>query len=161
MKVITDLPIVSEEGKNSYVDTASAIGTMIMLLPFRRRRGHRQYLVENKWMPNWDTKIDTCGLAVYSKDDSDESLLVSLIGHVTGLTLEPDEFRYLGVCHADRFTNTSCKFYAVDLTMHADESIFFDETKVSVEWVPAESIIKSVDAYLHAAYASLQYIFQE
>lgn len=161
MKIITDLPIVSEEGKNSYVDTASALGTMIMVLPYRRRRGHRQYLVENKWMPNWDSQMDTCGIAVYVEDEPVESLLVEMLTHVTGLTLEQEAFRYLGVCHADRFTNTSCQFYAVDLTLHADEAIFFDESKVSVEWVKAEDIIKSVDAYLHAAYASLQYIFQE
>lgn len=156
-----EYPVVQVSEEVAYIDTLSVHGTMALVLPYKKRKGHRYYLLDKKWIPNWDSDIDTCGISAFFKENEIESGLCAMMEETMGVEVQETELQYLGICAGDRHTNSMCKLYAVDLTQHSDETVFLDETKSQLFWSDAEGIIKSVDALLHAAYSSLQYIFPE
>lgn len=161
MSKVIEYPVIHVSDHETYIDTLSIHGTMALVLPYKKRKGHRYYLLDKKWIPNWDSDIDTCGISSFFKEDEIESGLCTLLEKLIGVEIQEAELQYLGICAGDRHTNTMCKVYAVDLSQHSEETIFLDESKSQVFWSNAEGIIKSVDAILHVAYASLQYIFPE
>lgn len=161
MKKVDEYTVVKTNGFEEYIDMNAVHGTMAMVLPYKKRHGHRQYLLEKKKIINWDPERDVCGIAVFEEEIKLEEALVDRLNAITAVSIAEDDLQFLGVCCADRHTNTFCKLYALDLSMHIDETIFIDESKQILLWSREEGIIKSVDAFLHAAYASLQYIFPE
>lgn len=156
-----EYPIIQVSEQDAYIDTLSIHGMMALVLPYKKRKGRRYYLLDKKWMPNWDSDIDTCGISDYFKEEEIESGLCELLEKSIGVDVQESDLQYLGICAGDRHTNSLCKVYAVDLSQHADETVFLDESKSQLFWSDVEGIIKSVDAILHVAYASLQYIFPE
>lgn len=152
--------IIEKDGISyAYADMASEYGSMALILPYRKHRGKKEYLLERNWLPGWDVSVDICGIAVYGSEDELEALLIERLKDVIGVQVIADELQYLGICGADRHTNTVCKLYAVDMSQFKEHDAFLDEEKTSVFWTDAESIIESLDPQLHAAYASHQYIF--
>lgn len=144
--------------KGSYVYASQTGGMMAVLLPFRKKMGALQYLLRRELIPCWDSHLDICGIGVIGQQNELEMLLVEVIKKETGYQIAPAELKCLGVCATDRFADTTCFLYAVDLSRHnsAEEKLEVEEEMTF--WGTAEDVLESVDSQLIACYAKAQYL---
>lgn len=141
-----------------YVYGSQTGGAMAILLPYRKKMGAVQYLLRREYIPCWDSHMDTCGIAVLGAQESLETLLVETLKKEAGYIVKPDALNPLGACATDRYADTTCYLYAVDVTKH---SITEERLEISEEmtyWGSAEDILESVDSQLITCYAKAQYL---
>lgn len=142
-----------------FTDVEGSLGQMALVLPLRKKLTHIEYLLCRETFPNWDSHPDICGIAVYGDESHLEALLVEKINSETGYKVQVNDLKPLGLCGADRYTNTICKLYTVDLSQNKLVDDFFDESKFSIFWGNDENVLESLDPQLIACYAKIKYLF--
>lgn len=133
-------------------------GEMALVLPYRKKLGVVQYLLRREFIPCWDSHMDTCGMAVLGPREELEALLAEALKRESGYTVTTEEIRSLGVCATDRYTDTTCFLYAVDLSWHNPGEEKLEISEELTFWGTAEDILESVDSQLIACYAKAQYL---
>lgn len=144
--------------KGSYVYASQTGGMMAVLLPYRKKMGVVQYLLRRELIPCWDSHMDICGIGVIGPQNELEKLLVATLERESGYHVAPGELKCMGVCAADRFTDTTCFLYAVDLTRHNPSEEKLEVQEEMTFWGTAEDVLESVDSQLIACYAKTQYL---
>ncbi len=144
--------------KGTYVYASQNGGMMAVLLPFRKKMGTAQYLLRRELIPCWDSHLDICGIGVMGLQSELEKLLVEVIKKEAGYQIAPGELKCLGVCATDRFADTTCFLYAVDLTRHRPAEEKLEVQEEMTFWGTAEDVLESVDSQLIACYAKAQYL---
>lgn len=147
-----------ETPKGPYSYGSQTGGTMALLLPYRKRMGAVQYLMRREFIPCWDSHMDTCGIAVLGPLEALEAMLAETLKLEAGYAVKPEEIRSLGVCAADRHTDTTCYLYAVDLSRHNAGEEKLEVSEELTFWGTAQDILESVDSQLIACYAKAQYL---
>lgn len=142
-----------------FTDVEGSLGQMALVLPLRKKLTHIEYLLCREFIPYWDSHPDICGIAVYGDESHLEALLVEKINSETGYKVQVNDLKPLGLCGADRYTNTICKLYTVDLSQNKLVDDFFDESKFSIFWGNDENVLESLDPQLIACYAKIKYLF--
>lgn len=151
---------IDVNGKSyDFIDTQAELKEMALILPFRKKITSTEYLLCRENIPCWDKHPDICGIAVSGLEKDLETLLVKKLGEESGYILEANEIHYLGLCAADRRTNTIYHLYTADLSHHKVKDEFFDEHSTQLFWASTERIMESLDSQLIAAYAKLYYLF--
>lgn len=151
--------VVSDNQPYAFMKTQEVLGTMAIVLPYKKKLSHVDYLLCRESIPCWDDHPDVCGIAVYGDQDKVEELIIAKLLKTAGYAIDPIYLKYLGVCAGDRRTNTTCHLYAVDVTHQKLADEFIDESKAALFWGSAENVLESLDTQLISAYAKLQYLF--
>ncbi len=144
--------------KGPYVYASQLGGMMAVLLPYRKRMGAVQYLLRRELIPCWDNHTDVCGIGVIGEQDTLEALLIETLSQESGYQISPNELKCLGVCATDRYTDTSCFLYAVDLSRHGASEEKLEVEEEMTFWGEAEDILESVDSQLITCYAKAHYL---
>ncbi len=144
--------------KGSYAYASQTGGMMAVLLPYRKKMGAAQYLLRRELIPCWDSHMDICGIAVLGEQSELEKLLVEAIKQESGYQVSVGELKCMGVCATDRFTDTTCFLYAVDLTRHSGAEEKLEVEEEMTFWGTTEDVLESVDSQLIACYAKTQYL---
>lgn len=144
--------------KGPYVYASQLGGMMAVLLPYRKRMGSAQYLLRRELIPCWDSHMDICGIGVIGEQGALEGLLIETLKAESGYQITPNELKCLGVCAADRYTDTTCFLYAVDLTRRGVAEEKLEVAEEMTFWGTAEDVLESVDSQLITCYAKAQYL---
>lgn len=151
--------VALNEKEYSFLDVEGSLGYMALVLPLRRKLTHIDYMLCRENIPYWDNHPDICGIAVYGEEKNLENLLIEKLNTETGYILDSSDLKPLGFCAADRYSNTICKLYTIDLSQYKLKDDFFDESKFNIFWGTDENIVESLDAQLIACYAKIKYLF--
>lgn len=141
-----------------YVYASQLGGMMALLLPYRKKMGTPQYMLRRELVPCWDNHMDICGIAVIGEQNDLESLLIDTLKKESGYQISARELKCLGVCATDRYSDTTCFLYAVDLTRHGVSEEKLEVKEEMTFWGEAQEILESVDSQLITCFAKAQYL---
>lgn len=144
--------------KGSYVYASQLGGMMAVLLPYRKKLGVDQYLLRRELIPCWDNHMDICGISVLGEQTLLESLLIETLKKESGYRVTANELKCLGVCATDRYTDTTCFLYAVDLSRHGAGEEKLEVAEEMTFWGESQDILESVDSQLITCFAKAQYL---
>lgn len=148
----------SETPIGPYVYASQLGGMMALILPYRKKMGTAQYLLRRELIPCWDSHMDICGISVMGEQSQLETLLIEALKNESGYQVTPGELKCLGVCATDRFTDTTCFLYAVDLSRRGIAEEKLEVAEEMSFWGTAEDVLESVDSQLITCYAKAQYL---
>lgn len=127
-------------------------GSFVLVLPYKRIKGHYYYLLERIWVPGWDKHPDLCGISGPAFEEADVSAQM-LIKSTTGVEYNPQSFVPLGVAAGSKFSGDITFLFGLDVTsLH--ETIK-GETLV---WVEEEELVQILDVHAIVAYSRLKMV---
>jgi len=144
--------------KGPYVYASQLGGMMAILLPYRKKMGTAQYLLRRELIPCWDSHMDICGIGVFGEHSALEGLLIETLKKESGYQITSNELKCLGVCATDRYTDTTCFLYAVDLSRHGASEEKLEVAEEMTFWGEAQDVLESVDSQLITCFAKAQYL---
>lgn len=144
--------------KGPYVYASQLGGMMAILLPYRKKMGVDQYLLRRELIPCWDNHMDICGISVMGEHHALEGLLIEALKKEAGYRIVPDELKSLGVCATDRYSDTTCFLYAVDLSRHGIGEEKLEVAEEMSFWGEKKDVLESVDSQLITCFAKAQYL---
>lgn len=154
---------VRESVKNNevYIYTHEEIsdGKRVVVLPFRKKRGGRQFLLRREFIPCWDSHTDVCAISSKVKNGNPEETIIEELLRDTGYSIKASELIRLGVVSASKSSDTTYYLYGLDLSKKDIE-----EEKLEVQedlsfWGNDDDIMDSIDAQLVACHGKLRYLF--
>lgn len=141
-----------------YVYASQLGGMMAVLLPYRKKRGVAQYLLRREMIPCWDSHMDVCGIGVIGEQGTLEDLLIETLKQESGYQVSKNDLKCLGVCATDRYADTTCFLYAVDLSRRGAGEEKLEVAEEMTFWGEAEEVLESVDSQLITCFAKAQYL---
>lgn len=150
---------VKENSKYIYTHEEISNGNRIVVLPFRKKRGGRQFLLRREYIPCWDSHTDVCGISSKVIDDNPELTAIKEIEKDTGYIVKASELIQLGVVSASKSSDTTYYLYGLDLSKKDKENEKLEIEEDISFWGDENDIMDSIDAQLVACFGKLRYLF--
>ena len=126
----------------------------IIILPYQNKRAHKEYLIKNEKIENWDQHPDHCSISFEYNDEKDiREFVKEKIDSLLNIDSNPNHFLNLGICQASKDSKKTYYLYCINISK-LDYS--FDEKEF--EFITNEEILNNIDSQLIVAYSRLEFL---
>lgn len=150
---------IKNNEKYTYTHEEISHGKRVVILPFRKKMGGRQFLLRREFIPCWDSHTDVCAISSKVQDDDPEKTIIEQLLKSTGYEIKSSELIRLGVVSASKSSDTTYYLYGLDLSKHDKEEEKLEVKEDMSFWGTDDDIMDSIDAQLVACYGKLRYLF--
>lgn len=158
-EVISVRESLKENEKYIYTHEEISGGKRIVILPFRKKFGGRQFLLRREYIPCWDSHTDVCAISSKVYENDPEQTALKEIQKATGYLVKTSELMGLGVVSASKSSDTTYYLYGLDLSKHDKEEEKLEIHEDMSFWGDEDDIMDSIDAQLVACFGKLRYLF--
>lgn len=158
-EIISVRETVKENSAYIYTHEEISGGIRILVLPFRKKRGGRQFLLRREFIPCWDSHTDVCGISSKVIDENPEQTAANEVKKDAGYEVKVSELIQLGVVSASKSSDTTYYLYGVDLSKKDIEQEKLEVKEDISFWGDEDDIMDSIDAQLVACYGKLRHLF--
>ena len=126
----------------------------IVVLPYRKKLNHKEYLIKTENIEKWDTHPDHCSISFPFKEESDvEIVLKGTMNNLLNIETNFEDYYNLGICQASKDSEKTFYLYCINISKL---DYTFDANKYS--FVTDEEILENIDSQLIVAYSRLEYL---
>lgn len=126
----------------------------VIVLPYRQKGNHNEYLIKKELIKNWDPHPDVCSISFQiNKNEDKEQFLKERVEEILKVTININNLYSLGVCSESKASDNFYYLYCINVS-----NLDYEIDLENYEFVDQERILKNIDSQLIVAYSRLEYL---
>lgn len=129
--------------------------TKLLILPFRQKRTHQEFLIKTKLIEKWDKHHpDHCSIIIdLPEDTTTEDAIQEELEFILNTDIPIKKLINLGLCSESQDSDTIYYLYCINV-----KNLDINLSNGTYEFVSKEEIIKNIDSQLIVAYTRLKFL---